>query len=99
MSKPSSFSNIKDILKNLAKDGKWEKEQKRFELWEKWEEVVGANIARHAKPSKWQSDQLIVETTDSCWLQELRMMEEELLEKIKKSYPNLKIRGIRWKLA
>lgn len=59
-------------------------------MWEQWEAVVGIEIAKQTEPLQWQGNTLVIGVTDSCWLQELRMREREIFEKLRRSYPEVK---------
>lgn len=72
---------------------------KRYSVWEEWANIVGLPVAEHATPLKWMQNVLLVGVDDSSWLTELRMMEGEILEKIRSRKPDLKIDGIRWTLS
>jgi len=47
-----------------------------------WEELVGAEIARVAKPVGFAGGTLFVEVRSSAWLMELRMLERQMLERL-----------------
>lgn len=47
-----------------------------------WENIVGNDIARHAKPFKVKKGILYVEVTSSVWVHELQMMEPEIRKRI-----------------
>lgn len=90
---------IGDILEKLLPKAKWEQKRKQYALWEQWEAVVGIEIAKQTEPLQWQGATLVIGVKDSCWLQELRMREREILEKLRRFSPELKITGIRFKIA
>lgn len=94
----SKPSHIKDILGQILKGNKWEAKAKQYSLFSEWDKIVGPEIASHAKPFLWQGTILKVEVENSVWLQELRMMETDLLEKIRRSRPDCQIKAIHWKL-
>lgn len=96
MPKPSGFSTIGDILGKLFSTPKWEAKTKQYSLWKEWESLVGGTVANQATPLRWSKNTLVVGVKDSCWIQELRMIEREIVKKIRKSSPDLKIDGIRW---
>ena len=50
-------------------------------LFERWEELVGAGIAAHAKPISLRNGQLLVEVDTNAWATQLRFMTSELVEK------------------
>lgn len=92
------FHKIKDILNQMGKTRKWDGKMKQYSLFSNWPNIVGTNISKHANPTLWQGEVLKVEVETSSWLQELRMREMEIVEKIRDYYPELKITGIHWKL-
>jgi len=47
-----------------------------------WENIVGDDIARHARPFKVKKGILYVEVTSSVWVHELQMMEPEIRRRI-----------------
>lgn len=90
------FHPIGDILGKMLKGGKWDSKLKQYSFLSQWETIVGPQIAKHATPAIWRGNTLVVEVTHSSWLQELKMMESEVLEKIRKSCPEVTIDKIRW---
>ncbi len=61
-----------------------------------WENIVGDNIARHAKPFKVKKGILYVEVTSSVWAHELQMMEPEIRNRINKYLEKNVINKIRF---
>lgn len=91
----SHFHVLGDILDKLFPKAKWGEKQKQYAFFEQWETIVGKVIAKQAWPLRWSKNTLVVGVKDSCWLQELRMMEENILEKIRTANPELKIEKLR----
>ncbi|MBI4125394.1 MAG: DUF721 domain-containing protein [Deltaproteobacteria bacterium] len=96
MRRRRQFQAIGDILGKLLSDSKWNLKRQQYALWEQWDSLVGIQIAEQARPLKWSKETLVVGVRGSCWLQELRFKEEAILQKIRATYPDLKINGIRW---
>lgn len=71
---------------------------RQYSLHAHWEKIVGPKIAGHATPTVWRGNTLFVEVENPAWLQELRMMEEEVLEKIRTAFTDIQIEKIRWVL-
>lgn len=94
----SQFQTLGAILNNLLPNAKWHEKRKQYSLFAQWEGIVGATIAKQAFPERWLKNTLVVGVKDSCWLQELRMMENEIVEKIRRAQPEVKIQEIRWRL-
>lgn len=47
-----------------------------------WPEVVGEGISRVTRPETLRGSTLVVTVADSAWLQQLRYMEEQILEEL-----------------
>ena len=89
---------IKDILRKILGEGKPQEKLKQYSLFPNWDKIVGSSIAKHATPSLWLGEVLEVAVEDASWLMELKMMEEEILEKLRASLPEVKIAKIHWKI-
>jgi len=90
------FHSVNEILGRFLKGGKMGAKIRQYALHANWENVVGPKIAGHAVPTVWRGNILFVEVESPAWLQELRMMEEEVLEKIRTACTDLQIEKIRW---
>ncbi len=96
MAKDRPFHAVGDILKKILPKDKWASQQKKYALWNQWDRLVGKAVAGQAVPLRWSKNTLVVGVNDSCWLQDLRMREGEILERIRKGQPDLQIDRIRW---
>ncbi|MBW3661229.1 MAG: DUF721 domain-containing protein [Gemmatimonadetes bacterium] len=54
----------------------------RHEVFGDWEERVGLEIARVARPHRVDGDTLIVKVAHSAWINELSLRRNELLERL-----------------
>ena len=98
MSKSRPFHPIRDILEKFIKGHKWDAKWNQYSFLSQWSHIVGTEIAKYATPKVWRGNTLFVEVANSSWLQELKMMEIEILEKIRQNSPQIKIDKIRWVL-
>ncbi len=48
----------------------------------RWDEVVGADLARHVRPVSIDGDELVVVATDAAWASEVRWLEGEVLARL-----------------
>ena len=53
--------------------------RRAFEIGERWEEAVGPEIARHAKPVAIRGEVLEVAVESSVWAQQLQLRRPEIL--------------------
>lgn len=51
-------------------------------VFQRWSEIVGADIARHCKPLAIDGDRLILMVDDPMWASEMQWLSEELLRRL-----------------
>ena len=64
-----------------------------------WKAIVGARLGEHSKPTDIKHGILIVETEHQGWMQLLQLQQDRILEEIQRRFPDLKIRGIAFRLG
>lgn len=96
MRKKEPFASIGDILGKWMQSRKWDSKLRQYSFFAQWPEIVGAKIASKSRPALWREETLVVEVENSVWLTELRMMEPEILEKIRGACPEIVIKKIHW---
>lgn len=99
MRKKEPFASVGDILGKWLKGRKWDSKLRQYSLFSRWPEIVGTKIASKSRPALWREETLVVEVQNSVWLTELRMMEPEILEKIRGACPEIAIKKIRFTIA
>lgn len=75
------------------------KKLNQYELWDRWEELVGPTVAEHAQPQSWRRNTLVVTVTNHAWIQELLFLSEELMDNIRRGVPNTRIDGLRFEIG
>jgi predicted nucleic acid-binding Zn ribbon protein len=70
---------------------------KNWRVVEKWEKIVGSNIARHAKAVSVDSENLFVMVDNPAWQSQLFLMKADILRKIKKY--DVKIKDIKFRMS
>lgn len=75
--------------------------QKRlnYSAFNRWNEIVGPDIAKNTEPVKFYDDVLVIRVKNSVWTQELQYLKPQLLEKIRASFPETKIRDLMFKVG
>ena len=81
------------VLKGMDVDGKL----KNWKVVEKWEKIVGSNIARHARAVSVDSENLFVIVDNPAWQSQLFLMKSDILMKIK-AY-NVNIKDIKFRMS
>ena len=51
-------------------------------VFQRWEEVVGADVAGHCRPAAVEGDRLVVLASDSTWASEVQWLASEVLARI-----------------
>jgi len=51
-------------------------------VFNRWEEIVGADLARHTRPSSLDGGTLTVTADDSAWASEFRWLEGEVVSRL-----------------
>lgn len=78
---------IGNILNKLVDSRDWRKGIAEGNLFSDWREIVGADIADHSTPITLFEGKLTVQTSSTAWSTQLRLMNRELLNKIRQSAP------------
>lgn len=52
------------------------------EVFDRWPELVGAEIAKHSRPVSLSDNKLTIRTDDAAWASQLRWAEKELLARL-----------------
>jgi predicted nucleic acid-binding Zn ribbon protein len=85
---------VSSALKGLGLEGKIEEARLRAE----WERVVGEAIAQRSRPLKVRGGTLLVEVRNSTWMNEIQFHRSEIVRKVNREFPKLKIDDIRLQL-
>jgi len=75
---------VKGILKSVLKSHGLEKKLARYEFILQWKEIVGAEIAKRARPEYIRGDTLVVGVESSTWAQELSFQKDIILNRLKR---------------
>jgi len=75
------------------KAGSWSK------FFGSWKQVAGENLAAHSRPVDLRNGVVFVEAEHPGWIQLLQMSQDSLLARLKRSFPELSITGIAFRLA
>ncbi|MBM3286491.1 MAG: DUF721 domain-containing protein [Candidatus Eisenbacteria bacterium] len=64
-------------------------------LFGAWEEIVGATLAREARPLRVEKETLVIGASSSAHASQLMYLRPWVLKRIKEMYPGSRIRSIR----
>ena len=94
-----NFIHIKDVLMKNSKHIGINKRIKKYKLWTNWRNIMPSPIAKNTWPLRWHGEILVVGTPNSAWSQEMVYLKPEILEKIKKHLPKLKVKDIHFEVG
>jgi len=88
---------VKDLVQNIIKEinnnDSW-----KLNLLTNWNSIIG-NLHTKLKLEKIHEDTLIVSVNDSCWMQELYLMSNIIINNINKALGQHRINKLRFKLT
>lgn len=96
----TTVDNLKNILEQILKSTpNYEDQRAKGIVFEAWPKIVGDRVAKHCWPIKLFDDGLLlIAAESSVWLQSLRYLEAQIVEKYEKELKSKKIKGLRFKL-
>ena len=78
---------ISNILNELIETRDWRKGIAEGNIFSDWREIVGSDIADHSTPITLYEGKLTIQTSSTAWSTQLRLMNDQLLSKIRQSSP------------
>ncbi len=75
---------ISRIIPRVLKDMNISSKVRNWQVVDKWEDLVGPKIARHAQAVSVDSENLFVMVDNPVWQGQLFMMKSEILKKVRK---------------
>ena len=78
---------VGDLIKELISERDWKGGLAEGELFAKWSEVVGTEIASKSEPIEVRDGKLFIKCVSTAWMTQLNLIKKELLETIQKIAP------------
>jgi predicted nucleic acid-binding Zn ribbon protein len=94
-----SFVHIGSVLRDMLKKSRLETDTSLIRVWDIWQEAVGEVIAANTRPAAFKGNLLIVNATSSSWLQQLRFLKPEILQKVNHVLGNVSVKDIKFKVG
>ena len=94
-----SFVHIGNVIRDMLKNHRLETNTSLIRVWDVWEEAVGEVIATNTRPAAFKGDLLIVNATSSSWLQQLRFLKPEIIQKINHALGEVPVKDIKFKIG
>jgi predicted nucleic acid-binding Zn ribbon protein len=77
-----AFTSLRQVLESVLKERKLTSDIDAYKVFPIWDEIAGATMAGHCRPSRLRDDVLYIEVDDPVWLSQLRYMKQDILQKI-----------------
>ena len=81
---------VGDLINELVKTRDWQSGLAEGEVFVKWEEIVGQEIAKHSEPIEIKDGKLLIKCSSTAWATQLNLVKNELLQSIQKNAPAIK---------
>lgn len=85
-----------DALASLTETMGWQAPMAASDVLRAWDELVGPEVAKHAKAVAIDSGLLEVQCDQTAWATQLRLMRTDLVTKIQRAYPDAGVENIRF---
>lgn len=94
-----SFVHIGKVIQDMLKTHRLGTDTSLVRVWDVWEAAVGEAIAANTRPAAFKGDLLIVNATSSSWLQQLRFLKAEIIQKINHALGDVPVKDIKFKIG
>ena len=85
-----------DALADLTRQSGWDAQLAREDLVLQWEEVTGAETARHANPVALEGGILTVQCDSTAWAKNLQLMRAEIVTQLMRRFPDANVQNVRF---
>jgi len=82
------------VLKQVLGDRGMNDRLSRYQAWLIWDQLVGEQIARRARPLRFRQGVLEVQVDHPVWMKQLQMLKPQILAKLTQQLPNAGITDI-----
>ena len=81
---------IGELINQLVNQRDWQSGLAEGEIFVRWREVVGDEIALHSEPIEIKEAKLFIKCSSTAWATQLNLVKLQLLESIQKIAPGIK---------
>ena len=97
--KNRSFVPLGSVIRDMLKNHRLKTDSSLIRVWDVWEEAVGEVIAANTRPAAFKGDLLIVNAASSSWLQQLRFLKPDIIQKINRILEGGAVQDIKFKIG
>lgn len=84
-----------ELMNILISDFHMDLNDPRFTLGRRWKDLAGEKYAEHTAPTDIKDDVLFVKADHPVWVQMLQLQQRQILQRVNKAYPSLRLKRIR----
>lgn len=92
-------STLKDIFAGLRLPKIVKDHLKNHEIWGKWSEIVGPELARVTEPGDLKQKTLTISVAHQAWAQQLHFLKGSILAKIRAICPDAELKDLHFKVS
>ena len=81
---------IGELIDQLVNQREWKSGLAEGEIFVRWREVVGEDIANRCEPVEIKEEKLFIQCASTAWATQLNLVKNQLLESIQKVAPAIK---------
>ena len=83
----------------MLKNSRLKTDASLVQVWDVWDEAVGEVIAANTRPAAFKGNLLIVHTSSSSWLQQLRFLKRDMIQNLNHCMGDALIKDIKFKIG
>ncbi|MBF0241147.1 MAG: DUF721 domain-containing protein [Desulfamplus sp.] len=91
--------HISEILDSILKNIRPSSDIGMTTIWQIWSTTVGDAIAKETKPGAFKDGNLIVHVSSSVWMQQLKYLKKDIIDKLNKYLNANMVRDIIFKIG
>lgn len=87
---------LSDVLGTVSNRLGWTETLAQHEVFARWAEVVGADVAEHSEPVDFDGSTLTVKCDSTAWATQLKFLRHDLLQQLAHEVPEAGVEHIRF---
>jgi len=99
VTKKTGFVPVGTVVKRLLAGLRGPTDSQMERIWSLWPSAVGARICVNARPTAFKGHTLYVNVGSSPWMQELRFLKADIIEKLNSALDSNLIKDIKFRLG
>lgn len=84
------------LLAEVTEQLGWQAPLAEHELFARWSEIVGSEVAAHSEPQHLENGQLTVKCDSTAWATQLRMLRHDIVSQLERDVPAAAVENIRF---